>query len=402
MAAEIKTKPPQRQPVLMNRIEDNTLDITTMAAFTPGEEGLITVSEDKSVRIWLKRETGQYWPSVCHFLASPCSTFNYHSESQTIFIGQDSGDIDEFVVASDYNRIIHKRKYAAHTSKVTSCYYDAKNEVLLSCGKDKYIIWHGTKNGQRFAGYQTASIPLCIDYDAESNYAFAGLTNGEITIIKIDKADSKLITSLKGHSAAATCLCWDSTSQILYSGSADKSVIMWDIGSKKGTAIELQGHRNKLVSIHYSPSTRQLISTSSEGSLVVWNMEIKRNETPVWQESDQCMKCKQPFFWNFKQMWNEKTIGLRQHHCRKCGIAVCASCSNDRTVLPLFGFEFEVRVCRECFQSVSDQDRAPTATFHEFKHAVIASNIDITRNWFVTSGADRSLKLWDLKEIVTK
>lgn len=47
MAAEIKTKPPERNPILMSRIEDQTLDITTMSAFTPGEEGLITVSEDR-------------------------------------------------------------------------------------------------------------------------------------------------------------------------------------------------------------------------------------------------------------------------------------------------------------------------------------------------------------------
>lgn len=359
MAAEIKTKPLQRQPVLMNRIDDPTLDITSMSAFTPGEEGIITVSEDKSIRIWLKRETGQYWPSVCHFLTSPCSTMCY--DGKTIFVGQDSGDIDEFEVASDYNRVTHIRKYAAHTSKVTGCYYDGDKEVLISCGRDKYITWHGTKNGQRFAGCQTSDTPNCLQYDKQSNYVFAGLSNGEIAIIQIDKGDSKTITPLKGHHSAVTCLEWDPVKQILYSGGNDKTVIMWDIGSKSGRAIELQGHTNKLVAVHYSASTSQLLSISAEGSLVIWNMEIKRNETPLWQESNQCMKCKQPFFWNFRQMWNEKTIGLRQHHCRKCGIAVCANCSKDRSCIPLYGFEFEVRVCHECYLSITEQDRAPTA-----------------------------------------
>lgn len=35
-------------------------------------------------------------------------------------------------------------------------------------------------------------------------------------------------------------LCWDPVQQVLFSGSSDHSVIMWDIGGRKGTAIELQ------------------------------------------------------------------------------------------------------------------------------------------------------------------
>lgn len=35
-------------------------------------------------------------------------------------------------------------------------------------------------------------------------------------------------------------------------------------------------------------------------------------QTPEWLDSDSCQKCDQPFFWNFKQMWDSKKIGLRQ------------------------------------------------------------------------------------------
>lgn len=36
------------------------------------------------------------------------------------------------------------------------------------------------------------------------------------------------------------------------------------------------------------------------------------HQTPEWLDSDSCQKCDQPFFWNFKQMWDNKKIGLRQ------------------------------------------------------------------------------------------
>ena len=44
-------------------------------------------------------------------------------------------------------------------------------------------------------------------------------------------------------SGGVTALCWDPVQRVLFSGSSDHSVIMWDIGGRKGTAIELQGHK---------------------------------------------------------------------------------------------------------------------------------------------------------------
>jgi WD40 repeat protein len=39
------------------------------------------------------------------------------------------------------------------------------------------------------------------------------------------------------------CMAWDIERKLLFSGSFDQSIIVWDIGGKKGTAFELQGHR---------------------------------------------------------------------------------------------------------------------------------------------------------------
>lgn len=47
---------------------------------------------------------------------------------------------------------------------------------------------------------------------------------------------------------------------------------------------------------------------------------------------------------------------ILQHHCRKCGRAVCKTCSNQTSVLPSFGYEFPVRLCQEChFDTTEDE-----------------------------------------------
>ena len=35
-------------------------------------------------------------------------------------------------------------------------------------------------------------------------------------------------------------------------------------------------------------------------------------QTVEWAHGNMCEKCGIPFFWNVKEMWNSKTIGVRQ------------------------------------------------------------------------------------------
>lgn len=45
-----------------------------------------------------------------------------------------------------------------------------------------------------------------------------------------------------------------------------------------------------------------------------------------------------------------------KHHCRRCGKAVCDTCSSKRSLIPIMGYEFQVRVCDECFSVLTDNE----------------------------------------------
>lgn len=62
-------------------------------------------------------------------------------------------------------------------------------------------------------------------------------------MLKLDPSGAHLVTTLKGHSGSLRALAWDPSKKLLFSGSFDQSVIVWDIGGQQGTAYELQGHQ---------------------------------------------------------------------------------------------------------------------------------------------------------------
>ena len=39
------------------------------------------------------------------------------------------------------------------------------------------------------------------------------------------------------------CLCYDTERRMLYTGGFDQIIVVWDIGSRNGTAYELTGHK---------------------------------------------------------------------------------------------------------------------------------------------------------------
>ncbi|XP_024900533.1 WD repeat and FYVE domain-containing protein 2 isoform X1 [Pteropus alecto] len=455
MAAEIQPKPLIRKPILLQRVEGSQ-EVVNMAVIVPKEEGVISVSEDRTVRVWLKRDSGQYWPSIYHLMPSPCSCMSFNPETRRLSIGLDNGTISEFILSEDYNKMTPVKNYQAHQSRVTMILFVLELEWVLSTGQDKQFAWHCSESGQRLGGYRTSAVASGLQFDVETRHVFIGDHSGQVTILKLEQENCTLITTFRGHTGGVTALCWDPVQRVLFSGSSDHSVIMWDIGGRKGTAIELQGHKvtnagqssksgtelvsggpgesrpdqsshlsecgdclplfwkclsvawrdsfrpgDKVQALSYAQHTRQLISCGGDGGIVVWNMDVERQETPEWLDSDSCQKCDQPFFWNFKQMWDSKKIGLRQHHCRKCGKAVCGKCSSKRSSIPLMGFEFEVRVCDSCHEAITDEERAPTATFHDSKHNIVHVHFDATRGWLLTSGTDKVIKLWDMTPVVS-
>jgi WD40 repeat protein len=52
------------------------------------------------------------------------------------------------------------------------------------------------------------------------------------------------------------------------------SVIVWDLGGRRGTTYELQGHQNKVSALGYCKGTQELISAGEDSVIVLWKVKI--------------------------------------------------------------------------------------------------------------------------------
>jgi len=219
-------------------------------------------------------------------------------------------------------------------------------------------------------------------------------------MIKIEQdgeCQLKFITILRGHSGSIRSLIWDEEKQLLLSCSADKSIFIWAIGEGKGQAIQLNAHGERINDIAYCAAERKLFSFGADKKLIIWNLRTERQQTALWAESNECQICQGPFFWNVQKLWQEKNaIFKRQHHCRRCGQAVCGECSPDLSILPMYGYEYPVRLCHTCYQDLSEEELCSSTQSHNILINPSCVDFDYSKKLLAVGCADNVIRLYDV------
>lgn len=408
MAAEIKPASCQqrllqstRKLSLLQKIEGFSGDVLA-ALLIEGKDVVVTASADKSIRVWQRRDTGQFWPSVCEYVPST-PTCLYHSPlPPRLLVGLENGTVSEFELSADCNGVRLLRDYLSHLGRVNSCHLCAAKKLVLSVGGDNFLQCYCSTSGSQIAQQQIAEEPTCLSYDALSHHVFVGDSSGAVSLLQLDNNSFKLVTQLLGHTSGVRTLLWEQRHQWLFSGGNDHLVIMWDVGGGQGAMYKLHAHTSSVVTISYCRPSNQLISGSEDGMLAVWDMTAERLQPVEWAESDTCQLCEKPFFWNIRAMYNSKQLGLnRQHHCRNCGKAVCGVCADRQRVIPPRGHELPARVCRPCDDQLAKQQLQPLCTMHMSRQQLVDSSLDSARGKLLTAGRKRQVKLWELESTST-
>lgn len=390
------------RPALLQKIEGHVARVNDVILLLK-EDGVWTASDDRSVRLYLKRDNGQYWPSIHKVMPVAPTCLHYSEETSRLFVGLLNGNVYEYSVSDDYNSISdpEERRWSVHAGPISGLSLALSAELVFSCSKDRSVAWHCSETGMKRGAFHCDN--SCTAMVIDLPFVFIGDHGGNVVVLRLTGDSAQLITRLSAHTGPISCLAWNRVREILYSGSHDNLVIMWDIGGKRGEAYELNGHSSKVTSMVVAPGTVRLYSADDTGKLVCWDMSANRLETPAWKNADSCEVCDTPFFWNLSAMWQRKVIGQRQHHCRTCGKAVCGSCCSNWTVYPPMGYELPVRICNKCHKNMEENpqqfDFTPLSASHDLRSGVTAMYLQETGCKLVTATQNRLVMIWDIRSM---
>ncbi len=98
----------------------------------------------------------------------------------------------------------------------------------------------------------------------KDKYVISASRDFTIKVFALEKGDE--LYTLKGHAEMVTSLWLEGS--ILYSGSMDKTIKLWDVDDKFTLLATLSGHKNNVYSMFYT--NKSLYTGSWDRSVKIW------------------------------------------------------------------------------------------------------------------------------------
>ena len=175
-----------------------------------------------------------------------------------------------------------------------------------------------------------------------------------------------LFATLKGHSSSVWLVSsFSPDGQVLASGSGDKTIKLWDVGSRREIAT-LKGHRHYVISVSFSPDGKVLASGSADKTIKLWDVGSRREIATLKGHS----------YWVHSVSFSPDG-------------QVLASGSRDNTIK---------------LWDVGSRSRHEIATLKGHSNTVISMSFSPDGQVLASGSADKTIKLWDVdsrREIAT-
>lgn len=138
---------------------------------------MIALTSFRSLKLWVMRDSGRYWPSVEKVLPSmlafkrllthslgPAIIILYDGPTNRVITGLANGTISDFTITGDLNCINHNRDILAHVDRITGLLWVKELKLIISTSKDQMCTWFNDETGQQIASFNVEAAGNCLQY----------------------------------------------------------------------------------------------------------------------------------------------------------------------------------------------------------------------------------------------
>jgi WD40 repeat protein len=244
------------------------------AAFCPNNKYIVSGGGDTNICTW-NAKTGKMihmfeghtgW--VTSVSISPDGKYIASgSADNTILLwdGETAGKVGQFGENYDVQSLAfsHNGKHIIFNSRSTICMLDVQTGEILPVIKDNFqlISDMGVSPDGQF-------IVVVGDKDTTDIHPATGHDVHTVHLWDVQQGE---LSELVGHTDTVQCVAFSHDGKKIVSGSADKTVHVWDPHTKKIFCM-FEGHTDCVRSVAFSPDGEYIVSTSHDTTVRVWDV----------------------------------------------------------------------------------------------------------------------------------
>jgi periodic tryptophan protein 2 len=210
------------------------------------------------------------------------NTLAYTPDGQYIATGGDDGKVKLWNTRSGFCIIT----FSQHTASVSSVQFASQGQVLFSASLDGTVRAFDLVRYRNFRTFTSPS-PVqfsCLAVDPSGEVITAGSTDSfEVFLWSVQTG--KLLDVLAGHEGPVSSLAFSPTTNILASGSWDKTVRVWDVFSRSHAVEPFQLNADVL-SLAFRPDGQELVVSTLDGQLTFFSTELSKQTNIIEGRKD--------------------------------------------------------------------------------------------------------------------
>ena len=167
---------------------------------------------------------------------------------------------------------------------ITSLHGDVGTETIafspdgriLASGNDNSVILWDVQRRQRL-GRLTGHTDTVLSVAFSPDGRILASSSDDKTVVLWDvRSRRPLGEPLKGHGDAVLSVAFSPNGRTLASGSRDTTVILWDVQRRRPRGQPLRGHKQRVTGVAFSPDGGMLASGSDDATVILWDVQRRR------------------------------------------------------------------------------------------------------------------------------
>lgn len=266
----------------INHITTDHTSAIESVVFSPDGKMLASGGADKTIMLW-DVATGKAIRQPLRGHRNYVNSVAFSPDGKTLA----SGSWDQTVILWDVatGKAIGS-PLTGHTGKIWSVAFSPDGKSLVSGSIDNTImLWDvatGKPIGEPLIGH--ASAVLSVAFSPNGKKLASGSADRDIALWDISallapntpRIREAISNPLIGHTDRILSVAFSPNSQMLASGSADDSIILWNVSTRKPIGNPLIGHISDVTSIAFSPDGKLLASGGDNGNIILWDVATQK------------------------------------------------------------------------------------------------------------------------------